>query len=201
SNAQKASHKIKRDQKTEAARLLHDTITIHLDDQKIKIDSLSHAHNVTPKYINNMINSHTKYHTMCKVQLTNTLIHAKAKEVNAGKLNPLTPHHLKNLHCNQINLLVTNDPQMKKLTKDKKAAYIAALTEHHEQKVTHVQGNNLATARDVLLMAERVVKELNDLCVRTGTYTTLFVICGHVNDMIQSTMHGTNNSEDFWEDI
>ncbi|KAG1802917.1 uncharacterized protein HD556DRAFT_1304154 [Suillus plorans] len=66
------------------SRHLHNAITVHLDDQKIKIESLLHAHNVTSKYINYMINSHTKYHIMCKVQLTNTLIHAKAKEMNTN---------------------------------------------------------------------------------------------------------------------
>ena len=35
---------------------------------------------------------------------------------------------------------------------------------------------------------------------RTGVYATLLVVRGHVNDTIQSTMYGTDNSEDFWED-
>ncbi|KAG2143335.1 hypothetical protein BD769DRAFT_1383295 [Suillus cothurnatus] len=48
---------------------------------------------------------------------------------------------------------------------------------------------------------ERVIKELDDLRVHTGTYATVYVVQGHINDTIQSTMHGTDNSEDFWEDI
>lgn len=43
--------------------------------------------------------------------------------------------------------------------------------------------------------------KLDDLRIRTGTYATLFVVCGHINDTIQSTMHGTDNSDDFWEDV
>ncbi|KAG1796179.1 uncharacterized protein BJ212DRAFT_1215182, partial [Suillus subaureus] len=74
------------------------------------------------------------------------------------------------------------------------------LEEHCKQKVASVQGNNITIARDVLFTMERIVKELNNLCVRTGTYMTLFVVHRHVNDTIQSSMHGTNNSEDFWED-
>jgi hypothetical protein len=46
-----------------------------------------------------------------------------------------------------------------------------------------------------------VIPQLDDLRVRTGTYATVFVVRGHVNDTIQSTMHGTDNSEDFWEDV
>ncbi|KAG2342394.1 hypothetical protein BDR05DRAFT_886616 [Suillus weaverae] len=135
-----------------------------------------------------------KYHTTRKVQLTNTLIHAKAKEMNANQ--PVGSHYT----LVELREMVTNDPQMKRLTEDEKVAYIAALTEHCDQKVTSVGGNKLAAARDVLLTAERVIKELNDLHVCTGTYATLFIVCGHVNDTIQSTMHGTDNSEDFWED-
>ncbi|KAG1805545.1 uncharacterized protein BJ212DRAFT_1221360, partial [Suillus subaureus] len=43
--------------------------------------------------------------------------------------------------------------------------------------------------------------KLDDLHICTGTYGTLFVIQGHINDTIQNTMHSTDNSEDFWEDI
>ncbi|KAG2040314.1 hypothetical protein BDR03DRAFT_858234 [Suillus americanus] len=195
SQAQKASRKIKRDQKTETAKLLHNAITIHLNDQKIKIESLTHANNVTPGYINEMINGHTKHHTTRKVQLTNALVHAKAKEMNANQ--PVGSRYT----LVELREMVKNDPQMKKLTKDEKAAYIAALTEHRDQKTTNVRANNLAAARDVLLTTDRVVKELDDLRVRTGTYATVFVVRGHVNDTIQSSMHGTDNSEDFWEDV
>jgi hypothetical protein len=51
-------------------------------------DALGLMHNVgTPKRISDMISSQTNYRTSCKVQLTNTLVHAKAKEMNAGKSN------------------------------------------------------------------------------------------------------------------
>jgi hypothetical protein len=43
--------------------------------------------------------------------------------------------------------------------------------------------------------------KLDDLRVRTGFYGTLFVVHGHINNTIQSTMHGTDNSEDFWDDV
>jgi hypothetical protein len=66
---------------------LHDSIAEHLDEQKLKIEALGLMHNVTPKRISDMISSQTNYRTSRKVQLTNTLVHAKAKEMNAGKSN------------------------------------------------------------------------------------------------------------------
>ena len=56
--------------------------------------------------------------------------------------------------------MVTNDSQMKNLTKDKEAAYILALTEHRKEKVMSVRGSNMAAARDVLVTMERIVKEV-----------------------------------------
>jgi len=35
----------------------------------------------------------------------------------------------------------------------------------------------------------------------TGIYVTVFVVRGHINDTTQSSMHGTDNSDDFWEDV
>ncbi|KAG1884302.1 hypothetical protein F4604DRAFT_1919445 [Suillus subluteus] len=72
--------------------------------------------------------------------------------------------------------MVAQDPKMQDLIKDEKATYMAALSQHCEQK-------------------------LDDLHIHTGTYGTLFVIRGHINDTIQSTMHGTDNSKDFWGDV
>ncbi|KAG2030178.1 hypothetical protein BDR03DRAFT_878994, partial [Suillus americanus] len=84
---------------------------------------------------------------------------------------------------------------------DKKAAYIRALEEHCEKKVVGIRANNLAATRDILTMTDRIVKELDDLQIWTGIYATLFVVRGHINDTIQSAMHGTDNSDDFWEDV
>ncbi|KAG1777848.1 hypothetical protein EV702DRAFT_968727 [Suillus placidus] len=195
SEAQKASRKIKRDQKIELTKLVHNAVAAHLDEEKTRIQSLAHAHNVTPKYINDMISSQTKYHGSRKAQLANALLHAKAKEMNSDQ-----PVGLR-YKIVELREMIMNDPEMNNLTKNEKAGYIAALHEHREEKVTHVQGNNMAAARDVLLTTEKIVKELNDLHIRTGTYATLFVVRGHINDTIQSTMHGTDNSDDFWEDV
>ncbi|KAG1888190.1 hypothetical protein F4604DRAFT_1570108 [Suillus subluteus] len=93
------------------------------------------------------------------------------------------------------------DPETKNLTKKQKEAYIVALEEHHERKVVSVRANNQAAVQDVVATMDRIVKELDDLRVQTGVYGTLFVVCGHINDTIQSAMHGTDNSEDFWEDV
>ncbi|KAG1836180.1 hypothetical protein DFJ58DRAFT_691103 [Suillus subalutaceus] len=192
SDAQKASRKIKKDQRTEITKHLHDAVAKHLQEQKNGVELLSLAHNVTPKQINDIISHPTKYCTAHKVHLNNALIHAKAKEMNSGTQNSFA--------CSSAQDGCSG-PQMQDLTKGEKATYIAALSQHREQKVSSVRANNMATARDVLVTTERVVKELDDLRIHTGTYGTLFVVRGHINDTIQSTMHGTDNSEDFWEDI
>ncbi|KAG1894803.1 uncharacterized protein F5891DRAFT_1151914 [Suillus fuscotomentosus] len=194
-DAQKASRKIKRDQKREATKSLHDGISEYLDEQRVKIEVLARTHNVTPKHINDIISVHTNYHNSRKPRLINALIHAKAKELNADK--PAGSHYT----LAELREMVTNDPQMNKLTEEEKASYIEALNEHRDKKALGVCANNSAAARDVVATTERLVKELDDLRVRTGIYATLFVVRGHINDTIQSTMHGTDNTEDFWEDV
>ncbi|KAG2125532.1 hypothetical protein BD769DRAFT_1668784 [Suillus cothurnatus] len=174
----KASQKIHRDQKIERMKHLHDAVAEYLDEQKTKIEALLWAHHVTPKQINDISSSsQTHYHTSCKSQLIHALIHAKAKEINAGSRYSMAKLH------------------------EMKEAYITALEEHRERKVVGVQAHNLAAVQDVVAMMDRIVKELDDLQVRTSIYGTLFVIRGHINDIIQSAMHGTDNSEDFWEDV
>ncbi|KAG2364138.1 hypothetical protein BDR07DRAFT_1375315 [Suillus spraguei] len=93
----------------------------------------------------------------------------------------------------ELHKMVVTDPNTKNLTREQKEAYIAALEEHHKRKVVGVQAYNLAAARDVVAMMDRIIKE-------TGVYGTLFVVHGHINDTIQSAMHGMDNSEDLWED-
>ncbi|KAG2127889.1 uncharacterized protein EDB93DRAFT_1256852 [Suillus bovinus] len=150
---QKASQKIKRDQKREATKCLHDGISEFLNKQR-------------------------------------------AKELNTDK--PAGSRYT----LAELHEMVTHDSQMKELTEEEKAAYIeAALNEHHAKKALGFHANNSVAAQDVLATTERIVKELDDLHVRTSIYATLFVVCGHINDTIQSTMHGTDNTEDFWEDV
>ncbi|KAG2029537.1 hypothetical protein BDR03DRAFT_845642, partial [Suillus americanus] len=168
SDAQKASRKIKKDQRTEIMKRLHDAIIRHLQEQKHAVELLSHAHHVTLKHINDMISNQP-----------------------IGSRYTLT----------ELREMIAEDPQMQNLMRDEKATYVAALSEHREQKVSNMRANNMAAVRDVLVTTERIVKELDELRVRTGTYGTLFVIHGHINDTIQSTMHGTDNSDDFWEDV
>ncbi|KAG1797353.1 uncharacterized protein HD556DRAFT_1233386 [Suillus plorans] len=190
-DAQKASRKIKRDQKIERTKRLHDAVAGYLDAQKTQIEALALAHHITPKQINDIISNHTHYRTSRKSQLIHALIHAKAKEMNAGSRYSMA----------ELREMVITDPETKDLTREQKEAYIAALEEHRERKGVSVRANNQAAARDVVATTDRIVKELDDLRVRTGVYGTLFVVRGHINDTIQSTMHGTDNSEDFWEDV
>ncbi|KAG1899792.1 uncharacterized protein F5891DRAFT_1128793 [Suillus fuscotomentosus] len=190
-DAQKASHKIKRDQTTEKRKRLHNTVAEYLEEQRVKIEALSRAHSVTPKVINDIIGGQTHYRNSRKMQVKNALVHAKSKEMNAGSRYSLA----------ELREMVASDPKMKDLTREQEAAYISALDEHREKKSVGVRSNNIAAARDVVATTDRIVKELDDLRVRTGVYATLFVVRGHINDTVQSAMHGTDNSEDFWEDV
>ncbi|KAG1728935.1 hypothetical protein EDB19DRAFT_1939609 [Suillus lakei] len=194
-DAQKASRKIKRDQRLERTKNLHDAVAEYLNAQKTKIEALSRAHHVTPKHINDIIGSQTHYRTSRKSQLINALVHAKAKEMNADR--PAGSRY----SLAELREMVAADPETKGLTRQEKEGYIAALEEHRQKKVVSVRANNLAAARDVVATTDRIMKELDDLRVRTGVYGTLFVVRGHINDTIQSAMHGTDNSEDFWEDV
>ncbi|KAG1721064.1 hypothetical protein EDB19DRAFT_1646723 [Suillus lakei] len=177
-DAQKASRKIKRDQRLKRTKNLHDAVAEYLNAQKTKIEALSRAHHVTPKHINDIIGSQTHYRT-------------SRKNRPAGSRYSLA----------ELREMVAADPETKGLTRQEKEGYIAALEEHRQKKVVSVRANNLAAARDVVATTDRIVKELDDLRVRTGVYGTLFVVRGHINDTIQSAMHGTDNSEDFWEDV
>ncbi|KAG2157713.1 uncharacterized protein EDB93DRAFT_1078163, partial [Suillus bovinus] len=152
-------------------------------------------HSVTLKMINNIIGGQTNYRHSCKMQLRNVLVHAKSKEMNADL--PVGSQY----SLAELREMVTSDPKMKNLTKEQEAAYISALDQHREKRSTGVQSNNIAAACEVIGTTDRIVKELDDLRVRTGVYTTLFVVHSHINNTVQSAMHGTNNSEDFWEDV
>ncbi|KAG2049247.1 hypothetical protein BDR06DRAFT_866438, partial [Suillus hirtellus] len=179
-----------RDQKIEEKRL-HDAVAEYLDAQKTQIEALALAHHVTPKQINNIISNHMHYRTSCKSQLIHALIHAKAKEMNAGSRYSMA----------ELHEMVITDPETKHLMMEQKEAYIAALEKHCERKGVSVQANNQAAARDVVATMDRIVKELDDLQVQIGVYGTLFVVRGHINDTIQSMMHSMDNSKDFWEDV
>ncbi|KAG1900423.1 uncharacterized protein F5891DRAFT_1227064 [Suillus fuscotomentosus] len=150
---------------------------------------------VTPKVINDIIGGQTHYRNSRKMQVKNALVHAKSKEMNADL--PVGSRY----SLAELREMVASDPKMKDLTREQEAAYISALDEHREKKSVGVRSNNIAAARDVVATTDRIVKELDDLRVRTGVYATLFVIRGHINDTVQSAMHGTDNSEDFWEDV
>ncbi|KAG2033416.1 hypothetical protein BDR03DRAFT_872171, partial [Suillus americanus] len=125
----------------------------------------------------------------------NALVHTKSKEMNAGL--PVGSRYLLPELCK----MVASDPKMKHLTSKEKVAYISALDEHCAKKLVGIWSNNLAAACDVVATTDRIVKELDDLRVWSGIYATLFVVLGHIHNMVQSVMHGTDNSEDFWEDV
>ncbi|KAG1834282.1 hypothetical protein DFJ58DRAFT_869095 [Suillus subalutaceus] len=190
-DAQKASRKIKRDQRTERTKHLHNAVAEYLDEQKTKIEALSRAHHITPKQINDIIGSQTHYRTTRKSQLIHALIHAKAKEVNADL--PTGSRY----SMAELREMVVTDPNTENLTREQKEAYIAALEEHRERKVAGVRAHNLAAARDVVATTDRIVKEM---IYEFGQVSMERSLSSAVTSTtpIQSVMHGTDNSEDFW---
>ncbi|KAG1856397.1 hypothetical protein DFJ58DRAFT_727236 [Suillus subalutaceus] len=174
-HSEKASRKIKMDQTMEKKKRLHDAVAEYLEEQQTKIES--------------------HYRNSRKTQLKNALVHAKSKEMNAGL--PVGSRY----SLPELREMVASDPKTKHLTSEEKVTYISALDEHRAKKVVGVRLNNLAAACDVVATTDRIVKELDSLQVRSGIYATLFVVRGHINDTVQSAMHGTDNSEDFWEDV
>ncbi|KAI6148042.1 hypothetical protein BKA82DRAFT_3979074, partial [Pisolithus tinctorius] len=152
---------------------------------------------VTFDHVKGLINTKTNYHHSHHAMLQNALVHAKSLEVNTG--NPDRPVGEK-LPMARLQELVKVDLEAHPLSQSEEELLIEKLQEYHELKMRGTHMNNTATARDVNYMVDRITKELENLRDRTGIYATLFVMCGHVNDTIQSTWTVTNNSADFWQD-
>ena len=85
SEAERASRQIAAEQRSGRREALQADIKMYLEEQARKLDAIAAAHGVTVKYLNNIVTSKTHYHTTRKPHLMNALMHAKAKEVNAGK--------------------------------------------------------------------------------------------------------------------
>ena len=67
-------------------KALEDAVQKHLEDQKTALMRIAQDHHVTFQYITTLAGAQTGYRTPRKPQLQNALVHAKAKEVNEGRL-------------------------------------------------------------------------------------------------------------------
>ncbi|KAG0698990.1 hypothetical protein DFH29DRAFT_809623, partial [Suillus ampliporus] len=195
--AQKASRAIKSAKRREEENALNESIKTYLEEQGKKLREIVLKHNVSEDRIKNLVGYHTHYKKMRAPQLKNALVHAKAQEVNAD-LAPGSKYTMA-----EVRGMVDNDLMMQphNLTREEKAAYIANLAEHRVLKISGSRANNIAAAWDVLATTDRVRQELDGLRNRCGTYATLFVIGGHVNNQAQATWYTTDDSSHFWEDI
>ncbi|KIJ58005.1 hypothetical protein HYDPIDRAFT_56796, partial [Hydnomerulius pinastri MD-312] len=193
--AEKASRGIVKAQNATKAKLLDNAIEAFMKEQKSKLEALARQHDVTVDHVKQLIGGETHYHTTCKAQLRNALVHAKALEVNKDR--PIGSK----FSMAEIQKMVQEDLKTRTVTCTEEEEYIAQLAEHRHVKVHGIRANNTAAARDVLVTVDRVATELENLRDRTGIYATLFVTHGHINDSIQSTWASTDNSADFWDDV
>jgi hypothetical protein len=82
--AEKASRELSR--KNSAKReLLENALKVFQEENKMKLEALTHAHGVTDKYLKDLLGYQVNYHSTRKPMLWNALLHAKAKEVNQSK--------------------------------------------------------------------------------------------------------------------
>ena len=89
SEAQKASQAISREQRTEKAALLDNTIQEYLVQQASKIEAIALKHNITVKYVKGLIGGEMHYHSTQKAQRHNALLCIKVLEVNASRSSHL----------------------------------------------------------------------------------------------------------------
>ncbi|KAG2111897.1 uncharacterized protein F5147DRAFT_771466 [Suillus discolor] len=178
--AWKASCKLSAEQRREAEDALTTAIQWLLADENKKISTLALEHG-------------KHYKANRNVQLANTLIHAKAQEVNADR-----PHGAKYL-LDEIRDLVKEDHSMHNLTPKEQQEYINKLNEHRALQNMSIRATNTAAARDVQSTLDNVFKMIA-LQFERGF---MCVSLPHVDiyDTTQATWFGTDNMMDFWEDV
>ncbi|KAG0695697.1 hypothetical protein DFH29DRAFT_806240, partial [Suillus ampliporus] len=180
--AQKASRAIKSAKRKEEENTLNESIKTYLEEQGKKLREIALKHNVSEDHIKNLVGYHTHYKKMRAPQLKNALVHTKAQEVNGGMYQlTVDSHVLTQTGSKRLHTSLTSQSIM--------------------LKISGSRANNIAAARDVLATTDRVRQELDGLRDRCGTYATLFVVGGHVNDQAQATWYTTDDSSHFWEDI
>ncbi|KIK15656.1 hypothetical protein PISMIDRAFT_16353 [Pisolithus microcarpus 441] len=195
SEVQRASWAITCEHRAMKKALLDKAMQEYLAQQTTKMEEIAFKHNVMVEYLKGLVGGETHYHSSQKVQQHNALLHAKALEVNAD-CPCRTKYSLK-----EIQQMVKDDECLQNLSQEEMDQYVSMLEEHRDTKTHGVRANNVAAAQDVLVTTDKIAKELNGLCNCTGIYATLLVMCGHINDSIQSTWTMTDNLVEFWEDI
>ncbi|KAI6145995.1 hypothetical protein BKA82DRAFT_78213, partial [Pisolithus tinctorius] len=179
--AKKSSCSLMKEDKAKRVKELHDALKSFLHSQNAKLEAIATANNITFDHVKGLINMKTNYHHSHCDMLQNALVHTKSLEVNTELVKVNLEVHL--------------------LSQSEEKLLIKKLQEYCKLKMHGTNMNNTATACDVNYMVDRITKELENLHDQTGIYATLFVMCGHVNDTIQSTWTTNNNSADFWQDI
>ncbi|KAH7904945.1 hypothetical protein BJ138DRAFT_1234068 [Hygrophoropsis aurantiaca] len=190
--AELASLKIASEQKKAKEELFHTALKEIADTQHNLIVEAAAAHDVTVEKALRLYNGYRNYAPSRKAQLSNALLHAKAKEVNQAGAKYTTK---------EIRELIKDDPDMRDLDSDQEQAFIEQLNEHRKLQKFGLRANNTAAARDMLCTLDNVCGTLDSMARRTGSYAVFFATRGHVNDLGEPTWHGTDNAMDFFEDV
>ncbi|EGN97673.1 hypothetical protein SERLA73DRAFT_75334 [Serpula lacrymans var. lacrymans S7.3] len=193
--AEKASRKISaKDRKLTKARLKEDIDKFRLN-QELCMEDLAIKHNVTTEYIKKQLSAESNYRHTRAPNIYNAMVHAKSTEINTD----LPAGERK--HLQELQNIVSKTCNPSTLSKEERDDLCGRLLNHRETKSLGSRANNLAAARDVLVTANRIEKELNNLTARTGAYGCFFLTRGHIFDLGAPTWYGSNNSMDFWEDV
>ncbi|EIW75167.1 hypothetical protein CONPUDRAFT_159299 [Coniophora puteana RWD-64-598 SS2] len=85
-------------------------------------------------------------------------------------------------------------------TPEQEQAMIKALEEHRLISALAVRCSNHAANQDAIETTKKIIKLLDDLRTRAGIYGCVMLVRGHVDDIIEPVIYGTDNSEDFFDE-
>ncbi|EIW86307.1 hypothetical protein CONPUDRAFT_68855 [Coniophora puteana RWD-64-598 SS2] len=89
--------------------------------------------------------------------------------------------------------------RMKKYTPDEQRDMMQALKDYCNEKETSIHLLNHAANMDTIQTQRKIVELLDGLRLRTGIYSTIMVVHGHINNIIEPFIYGTNNSDNFFQ--
>lgn len=92
SNAQKATHALRRAADHETAEELASDLDILLTRHRTELDDFAKSHNTKQEYIQKLISQSSHYKQKRGVTLQNAKLHAKSLEVNGGNIFKFSMH-------------------------------------------------------------------------------------------------------------
>ncbi|EGN96036.1 hypothetical protein SERLA73DRAFT_59238, partial [Serpula lacrymans var. lacrymans S7.3] len=189
--AEQASRAIAAKEKKVMKQQIKDDIDEYLQDQ-LYLVALAAKHNVTLDYMKKQVSSEMNYKTTCAPNIYNVIVYAKSLEINIAM-------YIKNLK--ELQNIASKTTNSSDLNQEEREELCNHFLEQCKVKITGSHANNTAVARDMMLTAERIGREFDNLALRTGAYGCFFLTCGHIYNTGTTTWYGSDNLMDFWEDI